>query len=80
MPAQHRTGSTITRSEEVGRVINQGPPPSTTVPTARTKPEGRRQEDKNSTRRPKTTGNGIDGQEEFRESGLSAFGIAGLEQ
>jgi hypothetical protein len=33
-----------------------------------------------STRRPKPTGNRIDGQEKFRESRLSALSIAGLEQ
>ena len=60
-------------------VVNPGPQPFTMDPTARpnTRQRGCRG---TSTRRPKPTGNGIDGQEKFRQSGLSAFGIAGLEQ
>lgn len=76
---RHCTES-ITIAERAGdAVVNPVPQPFAMAPTARpnTRQRGCRG---TSTRRPKPTGNRIDGQEKFWESGLSAFGITGLEQ
>ncbi len=76
---RHCTES-ITIAEGAGdAVVNPGPQPFGMDPTARQNTRQRRCRG-TSTRRPKPTGNRIDGQEKFWESGLSAFGITGLEQ
>ena len=78
-PKPHCTEWTTIGGGAGDAVVNPGPQPFTMDPTARpnTRQRGCRG---TSTRRPKPTGNGIDGQEKFRQSGLSAFGIAGFEQ